>query len=129
MESDDRVGAEMYDVASVLAALGHELRLKVWFMLVPYGSRGLSAGSVAAQLAVPPSTLLFHLQRMTKQASSGGVIQAIRPSMELTGTSWTDRATSSQADRCGGPPLTISRLRRSPGRKSPARNGISSARR
>ena len=66
MESDDRFGAEMYDVASVLAALGHELRLKVWFMLVPYGSHGLSAGSVAAQLAVPPSTLLFHLQRMTQ---------------------------------------------------------------
>jgi ArsR family transcriptional regulator, arsenate/arsenite/antimonite-responsive transcriptional repressor len=66
MEFDDRADAEMYHVAWVLAALGHTLRLKIWCMLVPYGSNGLSVESIAAQLAVPTSSLLFHLQQMTR---------------------------------------------------------------
>ena len=64
--NNDRDGAEMYRVASVLAALGHKLRLEVWCILAPSGSRGLPVGSIAAQLAVPPSVLLFHLQQMTQ---------------------------------------------------------------
>ena len=52
--------------AIVLAALGHRLRLEVWRMLVPYGLCGLPAGSIAARLAVPPSSLSFHLQQMTQ---------------------------------------------------------------
>ena len=66
MEPDDRAGAEMYQIASALAALGHKLRLKVWCILMPHGSRGLSARSIAAQLAVRPSLLSFHLQQMTQ---------------------------------------------------------------
>jgi hypothetical protein len=64
--SRGRFMEETYHIASVLAALGHKLRLEVWCLLVPCGSHGLSAGSIAAQLAVPASTLLFHLQRMTE---------------------------------------------------------------
>src|ERR1700734_15546 len=56
----------MYQMAAVLAALGHRLRLRIWFLLIPYGSDGLSGGSIAAQLAVPAPTLLFHLQRMVE---------------------------------------------------------------
>jgi ArsR family transcriptional regulator, arsenate/arsenite/antimonite-responsive transcriptional repressor len=50
--------------AAALAALGHNLRLQVWRTLVPYGSLGLSAGSIAAQVSVAPSSLSFHLQQM-----------------------------------------------------------------
>jgi ArsR family transcriptional regulator len=51
---------------AALAALGHALRLEVWRMLVPHGPLGLPAGAISAQLAVPPSSLSFHLQQMTQ---------------------------------------------------------------
>jgi ArsR family transcriptional regulator, arsenate/arsenite/antimonite-responsive transcriptional repressor len=51
---------------AALAALGHALRLEVWRILVPYGPLGLPAGAISAQLAVPPSSLSFHLQQMTQ---------------------------------------------------------------
>ena len=50
--------------AAALAALGHSLRLQVWLTLIPHGSLGLSAGSIAAQVSVAPSSLSFHLQQM-----------------------------------------------------------------
>jgi ArsR family transcriptional regulator, arsenate/arsenite/antimonite-responsive transcriptional repressor len=50
--------------AAALAALGHSLRLQVWRTLMPCGSLGLSAGSIAAQVSVAPSSLSFHLQQM-----------------------------------------------------------------
>jgi ArsR family transcriptional regulator, arsenate/arsenite/antimonite-responsive transcriptional repressor len=52
--------------AAALAALGHSLRLEVWRILVPHGSLGLSAGVIAARLAVAPSSLSFHLHQMTQ---------------------------------------------------------------
>jgi ArsR family transcriptional regulator len=51
---------------AALGALGHALRLQVWRMLVPHGPHGLPAGVISAQLAVPPSSLSFHLQQMTQ---------------------------------------------------------------
>jgi ArsR family transcriptional regulator, arsenate/arsenite/antimonite-responsive transcriptional repressor len=50
--------------AGALAALGHNLRIQVWRTLLPYGSLGLSAGSIAAQVSIAPSSLSFHLQQM-----------------------------------------------------------------
>jgi ArsR family transcriptional regulator len=50
--------------AAALAALGHSLRLQIWRTLMPHGSLGLSAGSIAAQVSVAPSSLSFHLQQM-----------------------------------------------------------------
>ena len=52
--------------AIVFAALGHRIRLELWRLLVPYGSRGLSAGHIAAQIGIAPSSLSFHLQQMTR---------------------------------------------------------------
>jgi ArsR family transcriptional regulator, arsenate/arsenite/antimonite-responsive transcriptional repressor len=54
------------DAVAVLATLGHTLRLELWRLLVPYGPSGLSAGHIAARLAIPPSSLSFHLQQMTQ---------------------------------------------------------------
>jgi ArsR family transcriptional regulator len=50
--------------ATALAALGHILRIQVWRMLAPYGPAGLPAGAISSGLAVPPSSLSFHLQQM-----------------------------------------------------------------
>jgi DNA-binding transcriptional ArsR family regulator len=55
------------DAARVVAALGaiaHEHRLAVYRMLVERGPDGLSAGVIAEQLGLPPSSLTFHLQQL-----------------------------------------------------------------
>jgi len=78
------VAAEPLDTGTdrivlVLAALGHRLRLQLWRMLVPHGPRGLSAGSIATQLAVAPSSLSFHLQQMTQ----AGILMQRRSSRRI----------------------------------------------
>jgi len=55
------------DAARVIAALGalaHETRLKVYRMLVERGPDGLSAGTIAERVDLPPSSLTFHLQQL-----------------------------------------------------------------
>jgi ArsR family transcriptional regulator len=47
-----------------LAALAHETRLALYRMLVERGPDGLSAGVIAEQLNVPPSSLTFHVQHL-----------------------------------------------------------------
>ncbi len=56
MKADDAIAA--------LSALAHDNRLAIYRMLVEAGPSGLSAGVVAARLAVPPSSLTFHLHRL-----------------------------------------------------------------
>lgn len=63
----------------VLAALGHKLRFELWRMLSSYGSLGLSAGHIAARLGVPPSSLSFHLQQMTR----AGILMQRRSSRQM----------------------------------------------
>src|ERR1700733_1089940 len=51
-----------------LAALGdlaQETRLQLFRLLVTSGQEGMSAGNFADHLAVPPSSLSFHLQQLT----------------------------------------------------------------
>jgi ArsR family transcriptional regulator, arsenate/arsenite/antimonite-responsive transcriptional repressor len=71
MEPDTAVAA--------LAALGHDLRLRVWRLLVPHGRAGLPAGTISAVLAVAPSSLSFHLQQMIQ----GGVLVQRRSSRQI----------------------------------------------
>ena len=47
-----------------LSALAHESRLQVHRLLVQAGEDGLSAGAIAEQLGMPPSSLSFHLTHM-----------------------------------------------------------------
>ena len=70
---------EMRSAAKVLSALAHDLRLELWRMLVPHGEEGLSAGLIAARLAIPPSSLSFHLQQMTQ----AGVLMQRRRSRQI----------------------------------------------
>lgn len=65
-----------------LGALAHEHRLSVYRMLVEAGPEGLNAGTIAARLKVPPSSLTFHLQQLhradliTQQRNSRQLIYA-----------------------------------------------------
>ncbi len=63
MNSDQTVAA--------LAALAHEHRLGVYRMLVEAGPEGLSAGTIAARLAMPSSSLTFHLQHLHRAGLIG----------------------------------------------------------
>lgn len=48
-----------------LSALAHEARLAIFKLLVQAGPGGLSAGVIAARLAIAPSALSFHLKELT----------------------------------------------------------------
>lgn len=52
------------DVIRALAALAHELRLKVFRALVVVGQEGLTPGTMADNLDVPAATLSFHLKEL-----------------------------------------------------------------
>ncbi len=47
-----------------LDALAHDTRLKVYRLLVQAGDDGLSAGFIARRLALPASSLSFHLMHL-----------------------------------------------------------------
>jgi ArsR family transcriptional regulator, arsenate/arsenite/antimonite-responsive transcriptional repressor len=51
-------------VTSALGALAQETRLALFRLLVERGPNGLSAGTLAERLRVPPSSLSFHLRAL-----------------------------------------------------------------
>jgi ArsR family transcriptional regulator, arsenate/arsenite/antimonite-responsive transcriptional repressor len=53
-------------VIAGLGALAHETRLAVFRLLVQRGPDGLSAGTIAETFGLPPSSLTFHLQQLTR---------------------------------------------------------------
>jgi len=70
---------EAKQVIFALGALAHETRLQVFRMLVQRGPDGLSAGTIAVQLDLAPSSLTFHLQQLTH----AGLITQRRVSRQL----------------------------------------------
>jgi len=60
------------NIASCLAALGHEARLKVFRLLVKAGEEGLTVAQVIAHLDLAPSTLAHHLRALV---GAGLVVQ------------------------------------------------------
>jgi len=62
-----------------LAALAHEHRLAAYRILVAEGPDGLSAGTIATRLKVPPSSLTFHL----KHLQHAGLVTQQRHSRQL----------------------------------------------
>jgi DNA-binding transcriptional ArsR family regulator len=52
------------DTVTALSALAHQHRLGVYRLLVEAGPAGLNAGTVAARLEMPASSLTFHLQHL-----------------------------------------------------------------
>lgn len=55
---------EKSDAVTALAALAQDNRLDVFRLLVQAGPEGISAGSVASALDIPPNTLTFHFDRL-----------------------------------------------------------------
>ena len=51
-----------------LAALAQESRLEVFRLLVQAGPQGLAAGEIAERLAIPASTLSFHIKALAQAA-------------------------------------------------------------
>jgi ArsR family transcriptional regulator len=70
---------EAKQVVAALSALAHETRLAVFRLLVQRGPDGLSAGTIAQTLDLPPSSLTFHLQQLTH----AGLITQRRLSRQL----------------------------------------------
>jgi DNA-binding transcriptional ArsR family regulator len=56
---------ETKHVISALAALAQESRLAVFRLLVQIGPAGLAASKIAEQLAIPSSSLSFHLKELS----------------------------------------------------------------
>ncbi len=50
--------------AKALSALGHEVRLHIFRLLVTAGEPGLNVGDIGAHLGMPPSTLSHHLSAL-----------------------------------------------------------------
>jgi ArsR family transcriptional regulator, arsenate/arsenite/antimonite-responsive transcriptional repressor len=57
---------ETTDAVTAFAALAQDTRLACVRLLVQAGPNGRSAGEVAQLLAVPPSTLSFHLKELDR---------------------------------------------------------------
>jgi ArsR family transcriptional regulator, arsenate/arsenite/antimonite-responsive transcriptional repressor len=55
---------EKLSALAALAALAQENRLDVFRLLVEAGPNGMSAGTVAEELALAPNTLTFHFDRL-----------------------------------------------------------------
>ncbi|TFY98180.1 ArsR/SmtB family transcription factor [Ramlibacter humi] len=52
------------EVVRSLAALAHPVRLQVFRALVVVGQTGLTPGTMAEALAMPPASLSFHLKEL-----------------------------------------------------------------
>jgi protein-tyrosine-phosphatase/DNA-binding transcriptional ArsR family regulator len=65
---------EKTEAATAFAALSQETRLDLVRLLIAHGASGLPAGEIAAQLAIPSSTLSFHLTALER----AGLTQATR---------------------------------------------------
>lgn len=53
------------DAVTALAALAQESRLAIFRLLVQSGPQGLAASRIAEALAMPPSSLSFHLKELS----------------------------------------------------------------
>jgi len=67
------------EALAALSSLAQETRLSVYRLLVKRGPDGLSAGAIAEVLAVPASSLSFHLH----QLMHAGLITQVRHSRQL----------------------------------------------
>ncbi|MGY4828525.1 ArsR/SmtB family transcription factor [Sphaerotilaceae bacterium SBD11-9] len=70
---------EEIEVVKSLAALAQPLRLQVFRALIVAGKAGLTPGTMAEGLDVPPATLSFHL----KELVNAGLVTQERASRNL----------------------------------------------
>lgn len=70
---------EISAAVAALAALAQEHRLQAFRLLVEAGDAGLAAGAIAEAMAMPASSLSFHLAQMER----AGLIRKIRQGRSL----------------------------------------------
>jgi arsenate reductase len=75
------------DAATAFAALGQGTRLALFRALLAAGPDGLAAGTAAARLGVPSSTLSFHLRALER----AGLVAATRCGRSLVYVARSDR--------------------------------------
>ena len=73
-------------VVKALAALAQPVRLQVFRALVVSGPKGLTPGVMQDGLAIPASTLSFHL----KELANAGLVTTERDSRSLIYRAWFD---------------------------------------
>ncbi|MBL7715529.1 MAG: helix-turn-helix transcriptional regulator [Bdellovibrionales bacterium] len=71
---------EMFNALEAFASLSQETRLRVFKLLVEYGSDGLLPGKIASQLKIPDNTLSFHLSHMAK----AGLVTSKKQGRQIT---------------------------------------------
>lgn len=67
------------EIVTALAALAQPVRLKVFRALVVAGQEGLTPGTMAEGLGIPPNTLSFHL----KELAHAGLVTQERASRNI----------------------------------------------
>lgn len=85
-------------------ALGHQVRLDAFRLLIRTGPDGLPSGEIASELAVPPTAMSFHLANLER----AGLVTARRDGRNVRYAVRIDRVrdliTFLTADCCGGHP-------------------------
>ena len=56
----------MFDALEAFASLSQETRLKVFKLLIEFGSTGTTPSKLAEELDIPDNTLSFHLSHLSK---------------------------------------------------------------
>jgi ArsR family transcriptional regulator, arsenate/arsenite/antimonite-responsive transcriptional repressor len=57
---------ELFNALEAFGSLSQETRLRVFKVLIEYGSDGLLPGAIAKKLEIPDNTLSFHLSHMSR---------------------------------------------------------------
>jgi ArsR family transcriptional regulator, arsenate/arsenite/antimonite-responsive transcriptional repressor len=85
-------------------ALGHQVRLDAFRLLVRKGPGGIPSGEVAAELSVPPTAMSFHLSTLER----AGLVVSRRDGRRILYSANLERMrgliTFLTADCCGGHP-------------------------
>jgi DNA-binding transcriptional ArsR family regulator len=71
---------ELFEASETFLSLSQETRLKVFKLLIQYGSSGLMPSKIAAELKIPDNTLSFHLSHMSKS----GLVTSKKDGRSLT---------------------------------------------
>ncbi len=71
---------EMYEALEAFSSLSQETRLRVFKLLIEYGSDGVLPGKIAEKLKIPDNTLSFHLSHMSK----AGLVTSKKEGRQIT---------------------------------------------
>lgn len=71
---------EIFEATEAFSSLAQETRLKVFKLLIEYGSDGVVPGTLAKKLKIPDNTLSFHLSHMNK----AGLVRADKNGRSIT---------------------------------------------